>query len=135
MQKYQRSRKLQFAMDWLVDHPSHMFATGRVLESRVKMSEWQKISYKTWNEAKRLLSIPTFNDITEPEPRRVVIVNFNEHTVTYQGRKGRTVRQRSDESMRRTVDLCKLQGYRVIIPIGGVFILTKEFEDMEGKAA
>jgi len=66
------SNKLNFAVNWLATHPDDVYLGGRALENKVKYSEFQTITYRTWNEAKRLLRISTFGDTTgalsEPMP-------------------------------------------------------------------
>jgi hypothetical protein len=119
------SNKLQFAIHWLTDHPADLFVTGRVLERRIQMG-MQTVSYKTWNEAKRLLNTPTFNDLETLEERHTVIINTRELTITHQGANTRVVYKRMMESLNRSYHLLLRAGYEVSSkPVAGVYILTK----------
>lgn len=46
------SPKLEFAMQWLRQHPEDMLVPGRELEARIMM-DGKPISYKWWNQAKK----------------------------------------------------------------------------------
>lgn len=51
------SPKLEFAIQWLRQHPEHMLIPGRDLEAKVTMNG-EPISYKWWNEAKKEVAKP-----------------------------------------------------------------------------
>lgn len=48
-------RKMDFALAWLIEYPGAMNVSGRELERTVWLSQYRKISHRTWNNAKRLL--------------------------------------------------------------------------------
>lgn len=82
-----QSPKLNFAIQWLNDHPTLQHMTGRTLERIVK-SPQGAITYRTWNEAKRLAKKSVFPD--EPlDTAHTTIVHINTKTqtlrVTYNG--------------------------------------------------
>lgn len=49
-------RKLDFALEWLIDHPGAVGIPDRDLEQKVWMSQYRKVGYRTWNKAKKLLA-------------------------------------------------------------------------------
>lgn len=49
------SRKLEFAIKWLQQHPESLLTPGRELEAKITL-DGETISYKWWNEAKKRVS-------------------------------------------------------------------------------
>lgn len=121
-----KNNKLQFAVRYLTDHPGDLFQTGRALEKRVQMNPAQTVSYKTWNIAKRLLTVPTLGGLETLEERHTVIINTRELTITHQGVNTRVVYKRTMESLNRSYHLLQRGDYTVTSkPVPGVYILTK----------
>ncbi len=46
--------KVAFCIQWFKDHPEDVQRSGRKLEQETLM-QGRKVSYKTWNESKRML--------------------------------------------------------------------------------
>lgn len=79
----QPNRKLQTAVDYLHAHPERMAWTGRKLEKTVRTGDYERISYYTWNEAKRIL---------RTVPRTEPTITITKTEVIYEDASGRVVR-------------------------------------------
>lgn len=136
--------KLDYALNWLAEHPDQFYTSGRTLETTVKYGSNENISYRTWNEAK-VLSKSSFND----DPQRLALrkpvqagdstiihINVTKKTahVIYNGA-DRTFQLKANDPY-LLADIYEAMGYKRVWLTADVILLAKKIRiNAKGLAA